>query len=224
MRIPRRLAVVVCAAVALAELALPGSVLASCNPMRGPTSYQWVGSIQTNSLATGVKSQLVTYVPYVPTGQFSYAWVMLPGTSANEWSQIGNYQVGGGIRHMSAQVNNGGTPTQVDWSPWTDGSYHIYEVDYSAHGTSLYADGTLKWQYNSLIWTPAGAQIESETTSAAAQMMGATQSVQFFLSNQIKTSSWATFAGFANNSNSTIYGNSGIASSFYTWDKGCPGT
>jgi hypothetical protein len=218
------------AAIVVAGLVTPwvsSSALASCIPNRPLTqAYRFAARSQTQSTANGVTSRLSTYAPYVPTGGFSYSWVMLPGAGAFQWAQIGNYAVGGGVRRTTVQYAWTNPARQIDLPAKAVGSYHYYQVFRDTTFLTPHfwfrVDGVNVADVAFNNWSPAGAQVTGEVWIYRTQMMGATNAHQRFLENQIYyAGAWHTFAGTVINSDSTWYGMSGTAANFDIWDKAC---
>ena len=204
-----------------ALLALPSLVAASCNPHRvDDNNYYWtyVGQGPGTSVG-GVVSNIWNYAPYVPTGRFSYSWVMLT-LNANYWAQIGNYEAVQG-RSVYLQYQDGAPPAHfASFGPQPIG-FSTYEVEAIGGLFSYYDAGTLVFTH-SASWVPRVGQFSSEIPSLNTQMMGAINNAVDFLGNKMfYNGAWHNLAGSLTNTGSAYFGMSGTATSFATWDKAC---
>lgn len=221
----RRFSVLSSAVLVASTLCLfaPGTALASCNPGRANDgNYYWTWVDQAPGYTVnGVYSSIWNYQPYVPSGQFSYSWVMLTAAANWTWAQIGNYEYSGG-REVYLQYADGKSPAHgASFGAQPLNTLTPYDVGYGVGTFSFQVNGSLVFTH-SASWTPTDGELSSEITSLNTQMMGATQNTVSFNQNQISyNGSWHTLSSSLHNSNSTYFGISGNGSRFLTWDKAC---
>ena len=174
----------------------------------------------------GVYSQLWNYAPFVPSGQVSYAWVMLTKSASYTWAQVGNYQSTVHGREVHVQYDDGARPWHdFTYSALPVNTFTPYTVGYGAGTFSFSANGTLLLTH-AASWTPTFAQISSEITSLNTQLMGADYNEMEFYQNQVSYGgNWHTLSSSVlfTAGASTYFGGTGNGSDFQTWDKKCTG-
>lgn len=210
------------------------AAFAECNPAQvdpsragQPPQYSWVSTQKSvvGSAVTQVEGQIETYYPYVSTGGFSYAWVMLVGPGGTfKWAQIGPYEVANNVRSVQIQTANGTASSiwVLDLAARPNGSDDVYKI--AKIGPSLYRfyinGGSVA--VKSLTWTADGAQVSAETTDLGTQMMGAFQnSVHFVGHRYYLNNAWHTNWDPVNVTRPQYHDFAGGNTNFYTWDKAC---
>lgn len=235
----RRLAPIVAAVIVSVLLIAsgPGAVLASCNPVSNDPARNVLNTGQIavaisetpGGTVQGVYSYILNYSPYVPSGQWSYAWSMLTKGVNWTWAQVGNDQEPSG-RYVRVSTANGnsGSVTNNYWPAQPLGSYTEYEVLYNPVQLyfAFYAGSSLLWTDYGLSWTPTAAQVAAEISDLNTQMMGGRNSHEIFTSNSIVYGGhpWQAMTGspFHSGPYGQYFGMSGTGSQFNSWDTDCP--
>lgn len=218
----------VLSALALIVALVPFSAqvaLASCIPGRADNDqHYWAGRIQS-ATATGVGSNIKVYQPYVRE-VWSWSWVMLANTSHDfQWAQIGPRQWFFG---KQTSIQYAWSPTEiheVNFSGYSDGSSPRFYTNYTPATDTFrfYVDGVQQHSVVISQWVPSRAEVSSEITTLASQMMGASAVNETFSSNRIQYGGGTfNFDGvWSGGFNSTYFSRSGSGFNFNVYDKAC---
>ena len=165
------------AAVLVLGITASPSIASSCDPDRlNLTKHYFAGSQETDySGVTGIRANIReedVYVDYLTTG--TTAWVMLEGSLANEWAQIGWYEGAFNDRHVFLQYwHNDGNFATFFFDPKTEETLTEYAVNFR-YGTTkfkFFADGVLYREANAS-FNPSMSSVFGETQDRANQMPG----------------------------------------------------
>lgn len=199
--------------------------LASCIPGRtDDNQHYWAGRYQS-ATATGVGSNIKVYQPYVRE-VWSWAWVMLDDTSHDfQWAQIGPRQWFFGQQTSIQYAWSSTEVHEVNFGGYTEGSAPRFYTNYtpSTHTYRFYVDAVLQHSVVIAQWAPTKAEISTEITTLASQMMGASAINETFSNNQIQYGG-STFnygGSWSGGYNSTYFYRAGTGLNFNVYDKAC---
>jgi hypothetical protein len=209
---------------------------AACNPPRSYNKgYSWAGLGQAPGVnVSGADAEIWNYAPYVPSGQFSYNWVMLSGPAgqANTWAQIGNYQLPNSRSTHVQFYQPDGYRFDGDYAaqPVNHWNYYTVLYNYGNHAFSFQINHQTVQNIWDTDWVPQGAIFSAETTNLNTQMMGAVQDTSGFLNSALYyNGGWHQVTGSPSVSNSNGINVSGYFAAIppdsfiQTWDRQCTG-
>jgi hypothetical protein len=243
--ITRLLTRVVVLLLPLAALLLrsAGIAYASCNPGRTPNNYlhyYWDGMSRdppSGNPPGGVRAYIVTYSPYVPSGDDSTtAWVLLTDNTYTQYAQIGWWQAPGNVRKTFAEwTYDAGAHFHDDYfSPFAVGSEQRYSVRDNRGDITFLVNGKL-YDETTQNWTTHEAQILGEIHTRSAQVPGGINDADFLGGAHIEypwgSANWYDFRGTSGiTSDKSTYippwmgqdpYRSGPTNDVFIWDKAC---